>query len=165
MKVEITPTQDPEKLVENLEKRVKEIQKNGEKLVTETEEDPEIFSRTPGIEKFETPEEEEEGLKGRPVQEPAYARLESKRDLARAVVATIDGYDLRILNTGNQWDLKILRRFNPDIKHLKQDEPVEMLDIEKTLDEEDSDLEKVEIDLSEEEVEMISRFAQPGSED
>ena len=104
-------------------------------------------------------------MKGRPVQESAYAKLESKRDLARAVVATIDGYDLRILNTGNQWDLKILRRFNPDIKHLKQDEPAEVLGIEKTLEEDDSERETVDIDLSEEEVEMISRFAQPGSED
>ena len=161
MKVEITPTQDQEELKENLEKRVEESKKKNGKLVAETEKEQEIFSRVPGVEKFEASGEEKEGLKGRPVQESAYAKLESKRDLARAVVATIDGYDLRILNTGNQWDLKILRRFNPDIKHLKQDEPAEVLGIEKTLEEDDSERETVDIDLSEEEVEMISRFAQP----
>jgi len=79
-------------------------------------------------------------------------------------VATIDGYDLRILHTGKDWDLRILRRFNPDVKHLKMDEPSEVLGIEKTLDEEDGEREVIEMELSEEEVRTVCSFAQPKGE-
>lgn len=163
MEVKIEPTQDREKLCENLEKRVSEIHAEDEQLVAEIEEEKlSMLERTPGVKQYRTPEDEvEEGLEGRPVQEEAYAKLESKRDLARAVVATIDGYDLRILHTSNEWDLRVLRRFNPDVKHLKIDEPSEILGIEKTLEKENEELEQVEVDLAEDEVEMTYRFAQP----
>lgn len=165
MKVELKPTQDPEKLRENLETRVEKVEENGEKLEVELPEDElEVLERVPGIEKIEAEHVSREGVKGRPVQEEAYARLDSKRDLARAVVATIDGYDLRILHTGKDWDLKILRRFNPDIKHLKTDEPSEVLGIEKTLDTEDEEREVIEMELSEKEVDTVCRFAHPHGE-
>lgn len=160
MNVEITPTEDPEQLRENLEKQVQKVEREGEKLIATVEGKAEPkLERTPGIKEYETDERVKEGLKGKPVKEQAYARLESRRDLARAVVATIDGYDLRILGTENRWDLKVLRSFNPDIKELKMDEPSEELGIEKTLESGEEDLEQVEIDLDEEEVAMVLEFA------
>jgi hypothetical protein len=160
MKVEIKPTQDIEVLKQNLKKRVHSIERHGEKLIATMGENAEqTLQRTPGVEEYESEEGVKEGLKGRPVQEQAYARLDSRRDLARAVVATIDGYDLRILDTENKWDLKILRSFNPSVKKLKMEETSDVLGIEYTLDPEDEEQEEVEIDLSEEEVEMILRFA------
>ena len=166
MKVKVKPTQDPEKLAENLEKKVKAVETGEKRLeVKLDEENLDILERTPGIESLEAESFSEEGLKGRPVQEKAYARLETRRDLARAVVATIDGYDLTVLHTGKKWDLKVLRRFNPDVKHLKEDKPVEVLGIEKTLHREDEELKQVDIELTEEEVEMVCRFAQPKSDE
>jgi len=159
MKVEIQPTQDPEKLKQNLEKRVKEVSIKGEKVVAQVKKgESEFLEYTPGIEEYKLDGETTEGLKGRPVQEEAYAKLESKKDVAKAVVATIQGYDLRILNTERQWDLKILRRFNPDIKHFKMDEPKELLQIDKTL-EEDGDRQQIEIEMSDEEVKLVYNFA------
>lgn len=166
MKVTVKPTQDPETLRNNLEKRAESVSVKEDRLEVEIpEEDLEILERTPGVKSFTAHGETTEGLKGRPVQEEAYARIESRRDLARAVTATIQGYDLKVLNTERQWDLKALRRFNPDVKHLKHDTPVKALDIQKTLDREDDEREYVGPELAEEDVEAVYRFAFPGSEE
>jgi len=77
MKVEVKPTQDPGKLKENLETRVEEVEESGEKLEVEVQEDElEVLERIPGVEKFEAEQNSREGVKGRPVQEEAYARLD-----------------------------------------------------------------------------------------
>ena len=166
MKVEIKPTQDSEKLVENLEKRVEAAELHETKVSVEVDEEKlEILERTPGIQSFTAQGEKISGLKGRPVQEEAYAYLESRKDFAEAVLATIQGYDLRVLRTNREWDLKLLRRFNPDIKHLKHDEPPEFLDIDKTLDEEDSERDYVGHEVSDEEVELVCNFAMPKTRD
>jgi hypothetical protein len=160
MKVEIKPTQDIQILKQNLEKRVHEVERHDDKLIATLGENAEhTLDRTPGIREYETEDGVKEGIKGRPVQEEAYARLDSRRDLARAVVATIDGYDLRVLDTEKDWDMKILRSFNPNIKELKMDEPSDVLQIEKTLEKEDEDHETVEVEMDEEEIEMVLRFA------
>lgn len=163
MKATVKPTQDPEKLKENLEKRVESVSiEDGKLEVKLPGEDVSSLEKTPGVESFTVDGERTEGLKGRPVQEPAYARIESRKDLVKAVLATLEGYDLRVLNTERQWDLKALRKFNPDVKHLKHDEPPESLDIGKTL-EKDGDREYVGPDLSEEDIEAVYSFAVPDS--
>ncbi|MFB6116477.1 MAG: hypothetical protein ABEK10_03085 [Candidatus Nanosalina sp.] len=165
MKATIKPTQDPEKLKENLEKRADSVNvEDGELEIEIPEGELKSLERIPGVKSFEAEGEKVEGLKGRPVQEPAYARLDSRRDLAEAVLATIQGYDLKILNTERQWDLKALRKFNPDVKHLKHDQPVEVLGIGKTLDEEDEEREYVGPNLSDKDLEAVYRFAVPDSE-
>lgn len=157
MKVEITPTQDKQQLLENLEKQVKEIKIEGEKLVAETEE-PGIIERTPGVESFKIDGEKHPGLKGRPVQEEAYARIESEKDAVQALLATTQGYDLRVLNCSRKWELRNLKKYNPDIKHLKFDEPKKELGIDKSISNIE-DTEKVEVEMPEnqEEVELIYR--------
>lgn len=159
MKLVITPSQDKNRLAENLRKRVEEVEINDKKLVVETDE-PEIIERTPGVKKFEQDGEEKPGLKGRPVQEEAYARIESKEDAVKALIATTEGYDLRILNSNRDWDLRNLKKFNPDIKHLKFETPKETLGIEKTISEvEDSEVKEIDIEMPEnkEEIELIYR--------
>ncbi len=162
MKAEIKPTEKPEKLVDNLKKRVKTAEvKEGKVIVEISEEKLDMLERTPGVESFSAKGEETQGLKGRPVQEDAYARLETRKDFAKAVLATIEGYNLKVLETEREWDLKLLRRFNPDIKQLKHDDPPKFLEIKKTLDSSDSEREDVSPDISKEDVEMIYSFATP----
>jgi hypothetical protein len=160
MKIEVKPTQDPEKLRENLEKRVENAEVTEEGLeVTLEDEKLEILDRTPGIDHYVREGEKIEGLKGRPVQEEATAELETREDLARAALATIEGYDLVILQPGDQWSLKLLRRLNPGVVELKQDEAPEFLDIEKTLRSEGL-REEIGMDLDQEEVEKVVGFLQ-----
>lgn len=155
MKVEIKPTQDIQQLKENLEKGVEESELEDDKLVVEIE-DIETVEKTPGIKEFEIEGEDETqpGLKGRPVQEEAYTKIESREDAVRALLATVQGYNLVVLNTDRQWDLKNLKKYNPDIKELKSDKPVEALDIEKTISDIEG-LEKVEIEMPEEDEEEL----------
>jgi hypothetical protein len=156
MKAKITPTRDIEQLRENLEKRVENPEVNGDIIEAEVEE-KEVLERVPGIESFEVEEETYKGLKGEPVDELAYTRLESREDAVRAFLATVQGWNLVVLETDRKWDLKQLRKYNPDIKKIKSDEPVEELGIEKSI----SDIEgteKIEIEMpDEEERELIYR--------
>ena len=159
MKVKVTPSTDREKLAEDLEKKVENVEVNDGKLVVETEA-PEKIDREPGVEKYVVDGEEKPGLKGRPVQEEAYAKIESKKDAVKALIATTEGYDLRILNSSRDWDLRNLKKYNPDIKHLKFDSPKDVLGIEKTISEiEDEEKERIEIEMPEdqEEIELIYR--------
>lgn len=155
MELVVTPSQNPERLAENLEKRVEKVEVNGEKLIVETDE-PEILERTPGVKKFEVDGEERPGLKGRPVNEEAYALVESKEDAVKALIATTEGYDLRVLNSSRDWDMRNLKKFNPDIKHLKFDSPKKALEIEKTISEIDGSngLKKIDIEMPDEEKEI-----------
>lgn len=160
MELIVTPSQDKKRLAENLRKRVDKIEIEGEKLRVETDK-PQILERTPGVEKFELDGEEEPGLKGKPVQEEVYAKIESKKDAVKALIATTEGYDLRVLNSNREWDMRNLKKYNPDIKHLKFNSPKESLGINKTISdlETSENIEKVQIELPEEteKLELIYR--------
>lgn len=155
MQVKITPTEKPEVLAENLRKRVESVETDGQEITAELEE-PEMLGRTPGVESYEAEGKKVEGLKGSPVDEQAYARLDSKRDAVLALLATIMGYDLRFLDPSRRWDYRNLKRYNPDIKQLDFDEPRKELGIQKALFDAEG-LEKIEIELEDEEVESIYR--------
>ena len=153
MKIEVQPTEDIHRLKENLEKQVENTEIEEETLIVETD-DVETVEKTPGVEKFKVNGEEHPGLKGRPVQEEAYAKIEDMEDAVKALLATVEGYNLIVLNTERGWDLRQLKKFNPDIKELKSDEPVEELGVEKTISDIDG-LEKVEVEMPEEEEKQI----------
>ena len=162
MKAEIKPAKDPEKLLHNISKRVKSADLEDGKIIVEiSEEKLDMIERTPGVESFEAKGETISGLKGRPIQEDAYAKLETREDFAKAVLATIQGYNLKVLETEREWDMRLLRRFNPDIKQLKHDTPPGILDIDKTLDSSDDKREDVSPEVSDEDIEMIYSFATP----
>lgn len=148
MKAEVEPAAKIDRLEENLRKRVKEVRRKGSRLIVETE-SIEKLEKTPGIKSFTVNGEKHEGLGGEPVDEQVYARIETKEDAVKALIATLEGYNLVVLNTERQWDLRRLREYNPDIKHLKQDQPEEFLGIEKTISDIEG-LEKVDIGLEEE---------------
>ena len=153
MKVKITPTEQKEQLAENLERRVKNVEVKEKSIKVETDE-PEKLGKVPGIESFSFEGETYEGLQGKPVEKEAYAKIESREDAVKALLATIEGYDLRVIDTDREWDLRRLREFNPDIKQLNK--PSESLNVKYTI----SELEiakKVDIETPEEEIEKIYR--------
>ncbi|MFB6200059.1 MAG: hypothetical protein ABEJ83_04215 [Candidatus Nanohaloarchaea archaeon] len=149
MKAKITPTEKIQTLKQNLEKHVEQIEaKNGE-LIVETE-NPEKLDRTPGIKKYTTEENEKTGLKGSPIDKQAYIKIENRKDAVKAFLATRQGYDLRVLDTGREWDLRQLKKYNPDIKHLKTGEPREYLGINNFIGKTKADFVKqVEVDTPE----------------
>lgn len=159
MRSEVEPSADIEKLVENLDQRFRSAEKKGDTVEVELDEASDL-KRVPGVDSYTDKEQEEvEGIGGRPVGERAYARVDSREDVAKAFLATVDGHDLVLLNSQRQWDLRLLRRYNPKIKNLKSDEPVEELGIEKGL--EIQGVKDVEIDITEKEVDQVYRFIQP----
>ena len=155
MRVEVKPTENLERLKENLERHTESIEQldNGN-LMIELE-DPELLSRTPGVDTYTVDGEQKHGLKGRPVEEEAYIKIEDEEDAVKAFLATVEGYDLRILNSGRDWDIRQLKKYNPDIKHLKFDQPKEVLGIEKAVNIEGK--QQIEINLDEEDVELVYR--------
>lgn len=149
MKVEIKPTENAERLVENLKKRSESVKLENGTVEIQTE-DTDWLQKVPGIESFKVNGEKKEGIGGRPVEKQVYAKLESREDAVRCLLATIEGYDLRVLDTERIWDLRQLKKYNPDIKHLKFDEPKKSLGIKSAIFDSD-DLEKVEIEMPDEE--------------
>lgn len=148
MKAKITPTENIHQLKENLEKRVNEVEIKEEIIEVEVDE-KEVLERVPGIKSFEVVgSETHKGLKGKPVDELAYTRLESREDAVRAFLATVQGWNLTVLETDREWDLRQLRKYNPDIKKLKSEEPIEELGIQKSITEIEGK-EKVEIEMPE----------------
>ena len=161
MEAKVKPTQDVEILEENLEAREVETAVKDDKIIVEASQEKleKVLDVTPGIEQYSVNGKEYEGLKGRPVQEKMYARLETDKDIAEAFIATVEGYDLVILGGGIDWHLRLLKKFNPDIRQLSSGRD-ELFDVEKSLMDEGPE-EKVEYELSDEEVEKIIRFIQP----
>ena len=153
MEIKVKPTENIQALKKDLEKRKNSAKIQDGRIILEAE-DTEFLEKVPGVESYTVDGETREGLKGRPLQEEAYIRIENKEDAAKALLATMDGYNLVVLNTEREWDLRKLREYNSDIKHLKTDEPKEILNIEKAVGDIEG-LEKVEIELDEEEVEMV----------
>lgn len=153
MKVKIWATEKIDTLASNLEKRVEKLEVNEDHIEAETD-DTEFLERTPGVEKYSVSGEERDGIGGSPVNKQAYAKIESREDAVKALLATIQGYDLRILDTGREWDLRQLKKHNPDIKHLKFSEPQELLEIDTALFETE-ELEEVDVDMPGEEETLI----------
>lgn len=155
MEVEIRPTEKIEKLRENLEQRFGKAEEKGEIIKVETDE-PSKISKIPGVDNYSLNGEKHEGLKGSPVDVQAYARLENRKDAAKAFLATVMGYDLRILDTDREWDYRNLKRYNPRIKHLKFEEPRDFLGIEKSLFRSEK-TSKIKLDLDDEDVTQVYR--------
>lgn len=130
MKVKIFPTCDTKTLEETLNSRFQKAEIKEDVIELEIEQEKlDQLERTPGIERIENGEDGFEGIGGKPVKQKAYARLESEEDAVKALLATLEGYSLVIFDTDREWDLKQLRRYNPDIIQLKNSQPVEKLDI------------------------------------
>ena len=84
MKVKVIPTQDIDRLKQNLVKRTTEVEKKDDKLSVELE-NPEKLAKIPGIEEYSYKGESFEGIKGEPVNEEVYAKLETREDAVRCL--------------------------------------------------------------------------------
>lgn len=155
MEIHVKPTEKIELLKEEIERRKGNAEIEDGEVIVEAEE-TDFLERIPGVEEYTAEGKTTEGLKGRPIQEQAYIRIEDRKDAVKALLATMDGYDLVVLNSEREWDLRKLKEYNPDIKHLKEDEPVDFLEVEKAVGEVEG-LEKVGIEVSDEEVELVYR--------
>lgn len=123
MKVEVKPSGDPELLVDNLSRRLDDVERTNQVIVVETN-TPQNLSTVPGV-KWYKPEngQRQAGIGGNCISENlVFKRIKSRRDASEALAATLDGFNL-VVRTERQWDLKCLKRFNPDIKNLKSGNP------------------------------------------
>lgn len=155
MNIKISPTQDIKVLKETLDSRFKKavVSENSIELEIKEEKLGQL-ERTPGVDYFKKEDQKVEGLGGKPVKKKAYARLESEKDAVKAFLATLKGYSLVIFDTDREWDLRNLRRYNPDIIQLKNSEPVESLEINYCVGKVEG-CKEVEINIEEEKVSEI----------
>lgn len=152
MEALITPTEKPEKLLENLRPRVKHAELLKTKVRAEIG-GPDQLEKVPGIKEFEIDGEHFKGLGGSPIDQKAYAEIKTKKDVAKAFLATASGFDLVITNCSRDWDLKLLRKFNPSIKEVS--EPSEIFEIDKALNLEGFD--NIDIEIEDDEVDLVYR--------
>lgn len=155
MKIKVKPTEKIKALKKDIENRKGSAEIKDGEIIVEAEE-TEFLEKTPGIKEYTIDGETKEGLKGRPLDEQAYIKIEDKRDAVEAFLATMDGYNLVVLNSGRDWDIRKLKEYNSGIKHLKEDEPRDYLGVEKSIGEMEG-LESVEMELTDEEVELVYR--------
>ena len=153
MEAKVKAETDEQQLKQNLEKRFKDAEKTDEGLKVELD-DPEKLEKVPGIREYTANGKTVEGLKGKPLEERAYARLETRRQVAEAFLATLNGYRLVVLGEPREWDLKMLKKYNPSIKQASK--PLEALGIEKSVNVEG--FEDVGPDLTEEDVDEAYDF-------
>lgn len=130
MKAEIKPTEKKEVLARNLKPRVKQLEERENDIRVE-DSDLEFLEKVPGIKEYKLDGEKRKGLGGSPVDEKAYIKIESKRDVAEAFLATASGLDLVVVKNEREWDLKMLRKYNPSIKEVS--ETNEVLGIDKAV--------------------------------
>jgi len=152
MNIEVIPTEKPEALEKNLRPRVKKIRRKGNKIQIETD-SQEFLKKVPGIKEYTLNGKTEKGMGGSPVKEKAYIKMETREDVAKAFLATASGYDLVVINSGREWDLKLLRKYNPSIKEVS--EPSDIFDIQKSVNVDG--YEKIGIEIDENEVDIVYR--------
>lgn len=153
MDVVVKPSGDQDLLADNLSRRFDGVKRTDQCVVVETNR-PEGLSTVPGVEWYE-PEDGQRrvGVGGSCVgEDTAFKQIESRSDAAEALAATLDGFSL-VVRTERRWDLKCLKRFNPNIKNLKSGEP-DMLGLQRL---EDTDFSPPE----QEETEELYHLLQP----
>ena len=150
MKVEITATEKPEKLLKNIRPRVKNAELKKTKITAEIEDEEEL-EKIPGIKEYVIDGKTSEGLGGSPIDEKAYIKLNSMEDVAKGFLATASGYDLVVIECNREWDLRLLRKYNPSIKEVS--EPSEVFEVSKSVNVDG--FEDIGIEIDEEDVEMV----------
>ena len=152
MEARITPTENIEKLLINIRPRVKKAELEGGKINAEID-NPEQLEKIPGIKEYEIEGEYFKGLGGSPIDQEAYAEIHTKEDVAKAFLATASGYNLVITGCSRDWDLKMLRKFNPSIKEVS--EPDEVFEIDQALNLDG--FEDIGISIEEDEIDIVYR--------
>jgi hypothetical protein len=114
MKAKIKPTEKPGKLLKYLKPRLQKVEKKQDNTIHAEIQAETYLTKVPGIETFKINGETKEGLGGKPIHKEAFTKIETKKDAVKAFLATVEGYRLYV-STERDWDLKILRKYNPGI--------------------------------------------------
>lgn len=130
MEAKVKPVEKKQELKEYLKPRTENITEKEEVLEVEIE-DPGKLSDIPGIESYRVDGKEFEGIGGTPIHRNAFARIESRKDAARAFLATLDGYTLYIVGSDRDWDVRSLKQYNSEIVELKDEEATQLFDFDR----------------------------------
>jgi len=147
MEATVKPTEKKQELKEYLRPRTETVEEaeNGE-LKVEIE-DPGKLSDIPGIKEYKVEDEKFDGIGGTPIHDKAFAKIENRKDAARAFLATLDGYTLYIVGSERFWDIQALKQYNSEIIELKDEETAEAFDFDRKVNygEEDFDVSETEL--------------------
>lgn len=146
MEATVKPTGMKKELKEYLKPRVEKIEETEDGFRVELE-DAEKLGRIPGIKEYSVDGESFDGVGGKPIHDKAFAKIESRKDAARAFLATLDGYTLYIVASNRDWDVRSLKRYNSEIIELKSEEVAENFDFDRKVNygEEDFPVDEVEL--------------------
>jgi len=146
MKAEIKNNGNKKELKKYLEPRVQKIKETSKGLEVEIEK-PEKLGKIPGIEEYKVKGETFDGIGGTPIQDKALAKIENRKDAARAFLTTLNGYTLYIVGSERFWDVQTLKQYNSEIIELKDQETAEVFDFDRKVNygEEDFDVSETEL--------------------
>ncbi|QGA80625.1 hypothetical protein [Candidatus Nanohalobium constans] len=139
MKAKVKPVEKKQALKEYLKPRTENIKETEDgKLEVEIQE-PEKLSKISGVDSYTVDGEEYDGIGGTPIHGKAFAKIESRKDAARAFLATLDGYTLYIVGSNREWDVRSLKQYNSEIIELKSPEVAEKFDFDRKVNYGDED--------------------------
>ena len=146
MKAEIKNNGNQKELKKYLKPRVQKIEERNGLLKVETKK-PEKLGKIPGITEYKVKGEKFDGIGGEPIQDKALAKIENRKDAARAFLATLNGYTLHIVSCERYWDVQALKKYNSEIIEIKNEETAEVFDFERKVNygEEDFDVSETEL--------------------
>jgi hypothetical protein len=133
MEATVKPVRKVEKLEEYLKPRTKNVEKVEQKKLKVELEEPSKLSKIPGIEKYKVEGETFDGIGGTPIHQKALAKIENRKDAARAFLATLDGYTLYIQGSERSWDVQALKKYNSEIMELKDEKTAELFNFDKKI--------------------------------
>lgn len=128
----VKASEDPKKLAENLGRRFDSSELEGPEIEVELE-DPEKLAEVPGVAEFRYGDERKDGLGGKPTSKLAAAKLESRRDAVNCFLAILKGFSLVVIDSDREWDLRQLRRYDPDLKRVSGENVEEFLEVENSV--------------------------------
>ena len=130
MEATVKPTENKQDLINYLRPRTESIEEEGGKLKVEIQ-DPGKLSDIPGIEEYSVEDEVFDGIGGTPIHGKALAKIENRKDAARAFLATLDGYTLYIVGSERGWDVRELKKYNSEIVELKDEETADAFEFDR----------------------------------
>jgi len=131
MEAKVKTTEKVDDLKEYLEPRAEQITETQNGNLNVEIDDPEKLSRIPGIKEYVVDGETFPGIGGTPIHDKAFAKIENRKDAARAFLATLDGYTLYIVGSNRFWDVQCLKQYNSEIIELKDEETASAFDFER----------------------------------
>lgn len=131
MKATVKPAKNIENLRQYLKPRTENIKQLEENQLQVELDEPGKLSDIPGIENYKVKEETFEGIGGTPINQKALAKIDNRKDAARAFLATLNGYTLYIVGSERFWDVQALKKYNSEIIELKDEKTAEVFNFDR----------------------------------